>query len=275
MIKISIWSGKCDLADTIMMQKHRTKDGSDKKEDLDEARVLYSDEMECFEIFKEKTGGVIYQYISFELTKYNIEKEIESNKFLEKVEENGKTYYKFFGKTYKTLKSLNKHGYWTTIEIHFETLLDIIPYYPYLISSACYTQDKYTINISDESFVDSEYKEHREYGWDNSVMKEFYKKRLQEHYIEVVLQYFNYPEREVTETLVIKDEQVKTTYPLDYSYPITVKRDRHDWVWSSPKIVNADEGIVDVSQVWTGEMTDGSEITLTYAKKREPKLYLS
>ena len=56
---MSRFSGKCDLFDHMCMEKHRTKDGSDKKEDLEKASVLYSDPVECFEIFKKKTGGVL------------------------------------------------------------------------------------------------------------------------------------------------------------------------------------------------------------------------
>ena len=171
---MSIWSGKCDLADHISMMKHRTKDGSDKKEDLDKARVLYSDDMECFEIFKKRTGGVIYQQVKLELTKFNIDKEIEINEHLEKfVNENGKTIYKYYGQEFKTLKSLNKYGYYIKKEIHFQTLLDIIPYYPYIVTICCSNEGKETVVISSESFVESEYMEHREYGYDSIGMYDF------------------------------------------------------------------------------------------------------
>ena len=64
-------SGKCDLFNHLSFCKMRTIDGSDKKEDLDKARVLYSDEMECFKIFKQRTGGVLHQHKRIEVTEHN------------------------------------------------------------------------------------------------------------------------------------------------------------------------------------------------------------
>lgn len=271
---MSVFSGRCDLADHILMMKHRTKDGSDKKEDLEKARVLYSDEMECFEIFKERTGGVIYQWADLELTKYNIDTEIEKNNYLEKyVDEQGKTRYKYFGKEFKTLKALNKYGYSFKKEIHFETLLDIIPYYPYIISVHVSNEGKDTIVISNESFVESEYLDHKKFGYEGA-MYNYYKKGLQEHYIDVVLHYFNYPEREVEEELVVKDGKIKTTYPIDSNFPI--RQLSREICWVHPTVIDAKEGLVDVKEVFLGynELRDGNKIKIWYVKEREPKLYL-
>lgn len=40
---------------------------------------------------------------------------------------------------------------------------DLVPYYPYLIGSACYSNGEASINISKESFVDREERERLEY----------------------------------------------------------------------------------------------------------------
>ena len=120
---MSRWSGKCDLYDTIMMLHHRTKDGSDKKEDLDKASVLYSDELECFNEFKEKTGGVIHQHQKIKVTLLNQElvekkcksfkiikhtKEVEDKRFKETKRTDTYYTYEYWGKEYKDLKELNK-----------------------------------------------------------------------------------------------------------------------------------------------------------------------
>ena len=61
---MSQFSGKCDLFDTLMLQKYRTKTGSDDKKDLKESHILYSDELECFTIFKFCR---IYTFFKFEI----------------------------------------------------------------------------------------------------------------------------------------------------------------------------------------------------------------
>ena len=121
---MSIYSGKCDLADHLSMMKHRTKDGSDKKEDLEKASVLYSDEMECFKIFKERTDGKIYQHKTITVTPWNYDEverltngvfkaiphtEVVADKRLKSGQREKTTYtYEYWGHEYKTLKELNK-----------------------------------------------------------------------------------------------------------------------------------------------------------------------
>ena len=83
---MSVFSGKCDLCDHVMMYKHRTKEGSDRPEDLEKARVYYSDEMECFQEFVKRTGGVLHQHKGLTVTEFNrslIEKLNPSFKVLE------------------------------------------------------------------------------------------------------------------------------------------------------------------------------------------------
>lgn len=202
---MSKYSGKCDLFDHIMMEKHRTKDGSDKKEDLEKAHVLYSDEMECFKIFKERTKGVIYQTCLIPLTNRNIDKEIEyvnnpqklsKIKHVEIVPDKRTkggtkekiTYtYIYNGEEYKKLSDIKYYG---RKEIHFETLLDIIPYYPYIISFSMCSSEGEHICISDTSHVEKEYKDFRECGISVGGL-DYYRKSLQNHYIDVVKNYFS------------------------------------------------------------------------------------
>ena len=207
---MSIYSGKCDLADHIFMLKHRTKDGSDKKEDLEKARVFYSDELECFNIFKEQTGGVIYMWRAIEATKYNLDLIASMNPFFKYFKQdtltekgNKKTIYtyEYFGTEYKTLAQLNKRGVIVQTPIYFNTLLDIIPYYPYIITSLCSSNGKTKCVISDRSYVETEYEAHLQGGYDSIEMANHYRKELQDHYRDVVLRYFDPADRVITEEL--------------------------------------------------------------------------
>lgn len=194
---MSRWSGKCDLYDHIMMEKTYPKD--------DNPYVLVSDEMECFNIFKQKTGGKIYQKFRLELTKYNIDKEIEKvnnpnvltkrqNKTIRNTKK-GKVevvhqVYVLYGVEYKNLKAVNERGYYATREITFNTLLDIIPYYPYIISFSCCSQNEEHVVIGSKSFIDEQRQELRERGLDCSYY-DHYEKDLQKHYIDVVNRYYS------------------------------------------------------------------------------------
>lgn len=192
---MSRFSGKSDLADTIFMQKMYPIDSNNPHS------PLISDEMECFNIFKEKTKGVIHQHFKLELNEMNIDKEIEivnNPRMLSKKEipwEDGKEHrtkkyvYIYWDKEYNSLKELNKKGYYSTKKIKFDTLLDIIPYYPYLVSFMSSDDETMFVVISVESYVEHSYEEFRKFGSEPS-MYDFYRKELQNHYIEVVNTYF-------------------------------------------------------------------------------------
>ena len=167
---MSKFSGKCDLCDHVYMGE-----GS---------------EDELFEKFKKRTGGKLYQKFVLRLTPYNIDYEVAHNNFLEKVEENGKTKYRYFSKVFPTLKSLNKHGYWATRTIYFDRKIDLIPYYPYIIAMSYYSDEKAIIFIANESFIDQEEKLLREYksigDREESPMVNYYRRALADEYIKVV-----------------------------------------------------------------------------------------
>ena len=200
---MSRFSGKCDLYDHMCMEKHRTKDGSDKKEDLEKATVLYSDPIECFEIFKKKTGGVLHQHRRVkEVSEWNhdfikahcpmFEIITHIDKITDKRSKTGyreKTYYtyKYWDKEY-TAKELSKKGVYITMDIHFETMLDLIPYFPYIISSCCCSKDEETIYISNQSYVDEQYDELIQNGVDPQGHKEWYNRELANFYKEYILE---------------------------------------------------------------------------------------
>ena len=143
--------------------------------------------------------------------------------------------YTYYGKEY-TLKELNKKGIWITIDIPFDTLLDLIPYYPYIVSMACGG----TVYISQQSFVDEELEDHLEGGW-YSDFWQYYKKELQDHYQEVVLEYYNPTGREAVELLEFKQSEdgkylATTSWPIDKNFKISWQTNKSHW--TSPKIVD-------------------------------------
>lgn len=199
---MSKFSGKCDLYDHIAgMGGWYDQHGNKVKFGQKNVSCYYSDELQDFEAFKKATNGKLHRHYKVVVTQFNQEfvkqhcKEFDFIKHSEerpnKVSKTGfKTFtyytYIYFGKEY-SLKELNKHGVYIDVEILFDTLLDIIPYYPYIVT-ACYQADgtQYVV-ISNESFVESSFKDHLQYGWIDSID---YRQILQEHYLEVCKNYF-------------------------------------------------------------------------------------
>lgn len=160
-----------------------------------------SDELECFNLFKERTGGVIYQLLRFPLTEYNIENECKENEHLNRIKHvkvvkdkrckcgtrNKITYsYTYYGIKFDSLKKINYVRY--KKKIPFDNLLDLIPYYPYLISMSSSNDGKEFIVISNESYVEQEENEFISHGY-TSKMPVYYRKELQNHYKEVINKY--------------------------------------------------------------------------------------
>lgn len=183
---MSRFSGKCDLYDHIMMEYRQTKD-------------TIQDELRCFDAFKAKTHGVIHQHRKVKVTKWNRdfvkehcnvfdyideEYEVSDKRCKNGVSKRVRSTYTYWGKEY-TLDELNeKEEVYITIDIPFDTILDIIPYYPYIISVAACHEDSEYIVLSNESFVDSNYLEKLSYGLPETYPS-WYKGELQKHYIDV------------------------------------------------------------------------------------------
>lgn len=256
---MSAYSGKCDLADHISgMGGWFDKEGNPVNFGDENVHALYSDEWLDFLAFKKATGGVMYQHKKITLTPWNhedVKKLCPNFDFQEhtrvvpdKRAKNGQREEKYLTYTYwdkeYTLKELNKRGIWITIDIHFNTLLDLIPYYPHLVSMCYHKDGKEIIYISDQSFVDEELDGHLEHGW-YSDFWQYYKKKLQDHYREVVLEYYNPAGREINEKITFMKETVedgtekyigRTLYPIDENFEPkwTTEKSR----WTSPKIID-------------------------------------
>lgn len=251
---MSKFSGKCDLYDHMMMLVSHQK-----------GNVYVSDEYECFNEFKRRTQGKLYQHYLIKVTTNNQNFVAEHCPHFsinthtvskpDKRSKSGKkdytTYtYEYYNKKYNTLQELNKHGVYITIEIKFNTLLDLIPYYPYIITCMFSDKEKSTVYISNESFVRSEFKSGLQYGYISQLN---YAKILQEHYKQVILRYFDPAGREITETVTLTPDvdlkAIQLSHPIDYQWDVEVVRDYKSSIWSSPKILDADKGIIDASMV--------------------------
>lgn len=169
--------------------------------------TLVSDELECFEIFKKRTGGVLYQSLKIELTDWNIDYWInyykDSNKLSKSAytvikedkrcksgkKEITKYNYYYYGTKYNSLKELNERGFYGEIKIKFNTLLDLLPYYPYIITAMFSDKDQEKVYISDTSYVDMYAKDVASYSEPSFRMIEIYREELKKHYVKVITEY--------------------------------------------------------------------------------------
>lgn len=246
---MSIFSGKCDLYDDMCICG-RT-----------------DDEYQNFLEFKRRTNGTLHQHKKIEVTEQNqmmvAEKcnQFEVIEYFDEVPDKRKksgyrnivTYtYRYWGRDYDTLKELNKKGVYITIDIHFDTILDLIPYYPYIVSASATTtgedgnKSAYIV-ISKEPFPISERDDLMRIGYNSAW--EHYAKKLQNHYREIVLKYFNPEGREHIEELTFdENRQAKVSKPIDENFDVEWYWDGEIKThWSSPKVVDYEKGLIEMS----------------------------
>lgn len=266
---MSRYSGRFDLADHISgLSGWSDKNGN--KVDNTYSGPRYGNEWEDFLVFKKQTNGVLHQHKKVVVSEWNQEQiknlcsqfdftehtKIIKDKRLKSGEREEKYFtYTYYGKEYSSLKELNKKGVYITIDIKFDTLLDLIPYYPYIISVACHNEEGAYIVIGDRPQYLRERDNSLSSGGRVSNYWQSYAKKLQDHYREIVLNYYNPEGREVIEELDFKLEKdnnnlsendlgfehyyvAKASYDIDDQFAI-------EWVfdngplshWTSPKIL--------------------------------------
>jgi hypothetical protein len=93
------------------------------------------------------------------------------------------------GTKYNSLKDLNNNGFYGTIEIKFNTLLDLLPYYPYIITMIVSDQEHERVYISNSSYVDMYTNDVVNYSEPKFRMLEIYREELKKHYIKVITEY--------------------------------------------------------------------------------------
>lgn len=168
-------TGKCDLYDHIFMigSKGTMKDMS---------------MVEKFEVFKKRTGGVIYTKFPLELNSVNINNEIELVNNPDILSRNADGTYTYYYTNYKTLKQLNKHGYYATKEIHFDDILDIFPYLTHIISMSSSDPYRETVYITYEDYNTQKEEEFRLFG--SNYNTDLFKKSVKEELIKIVKEYY-------------------------------------------------------------------------------------
>lgn len=231
---MSKFSGKCDLYDTLSMYG--------------------DDELEAFRKFKKATDGTLYQHRRITVTKYNrewVKKNCTFNMSQFDFKDNTYTYW---GVEYKSLKSLNKVGVYVTVPIHFNTLLDLIPYYPYIISEQYSNKEHTYIFLSRKSYVETMISN----ALNNSISDDvdvgrfdFYKEELQKHYLEVCEKYIFKDLNARTHYLDVHDKaqlkEIDEGYLLESPYELDDQLDfeyefadgRKHTIWTWPKRYDA------------------------------------
>jgi len=288
---MSRFSGKCDLFDHIGgTAGWYDKNGNPVKIGDPGVSVYYSDEYRDFLEFKKRSGGVMHQHKKVKVTEQN-QDEVErllggrfkaiahTESVPDKRRRSGErevtTYtYEYWGREYGSLHELNKHGVYMMIDVHFDTILDLIPYYPYLVTSACCDKDKQTVFISSQSYVDEERDERYGRGFFYNSW-EHYHEELQNHYRDIVLKYFNPAGREHVEEVVFDENFLgKVSKPIDPNFKLEWRwpDGKIHTHWTSPKIEDAESGTVRIHE--NDAAIFGSKMLVYYVEAKEYPLNL-
>ena len=291
---MSVYSGKCDLADLIFGQGgYFDKDGNSVKFGDEGVRVYYSNEWLDFLAFKKKTGGILYQHKNVKVNSYNkeeIKEHCENFDFKEKIvkvadkrsklgyREDKSYIYTYYGKEY-TEKELNaRGGVYIKVEVKFDTLLDLLEYYPYLTSAVFSTDGKMTVFIHDRSFVDEEFDLLVKNGY-ISNLRNYYKQKLAEHYAEVALKYYNPEGHEIIEEVTFDENGIGyTSKPINERFKLNWDM---DWLkskkgdsshWTSPKLIEGNKIQMSVQDL---NNFIGKTAVVKYVEDFEIKRYLN
>lgn len=283
---MSSLSGRCDLLDHINgLGGWYTREGKPVKFGDKDVGAYYSDIYQDFLVFKKKTNGVMHQHKRIkEVNRWNqdfVEKNCPAFKIIEKdhviPDKRTKTgerieteyFYEYYGKLYTDKELKKRGGVYITVDIHFNNLLELAPYFPYIVTCAACDKEKEHIVISNEPWPEEEYNRGLQNGFEHS--RNYYVHKLAEYTRELTLRYFNPAGREVQETLEVKEYRhilfVEPTKKVDTDWPIDVVRDKHDYVFGSPFFVE-DPGVIDVTKVWP-DLKEGDKITVKYIEWKE------
>ena len=275
---MSCFSSKCDLFD------HVYAGSSNWKEYFD-----------AFEAFKKKTGGKLYQERKVLVSDYNLDdicainpqlsysdvKVVKTNKKGESKEIIERHFF-YWDREYESLKKLNKKGVYVRIEIPFENVLDLIPYYPYVIACDYWSNDEEFVVLAQQSFPDSEIEDRLEGGWFKKGSIDFqfhYKHELAEHYREVIeelnrdlrLRWCQINLRDVPMAkegdwyLIHTENDIDLNQPVEWFFPGGVKTH-----WTSPKYRDVRTIAVSVQDVdeYLKDAIENNGVRVRYVKRK-------
>jgi len=163
-------SGKCDLYDHVYIIGSRGTTNEMTKQ-------------EKFNIFKQRTNGILYQTIKTTANKNNIDFLISNNPNLKKLD-NG--HYLYFTQEYKSLKSLNKAGVYYTRKIYFDDMLDLLPYLSYTVVVMAVDENGEYIELSSYPYPYQEFLDLLECGYDRTDSLNYWNKKLKQEYLDTI-----------------------------------------------------------------------------------------
>ena len=285
---MSFISGVCDLLDHISgLGGWYDKDGNPVKFGQEGVGCYYSDIMQDFEEFKRRTKGVIHQHVKVKVNEWNQDyvkehcKGFDFTKHTEirgdkRCKEGKKEYYyytyTYYGKEY-ILKELNQHGVYITKDIHFKTILDLLPYFPYVVSCAACSQEQENVYLANRSEVEDNFREHHWEG--NEHMCDYYRHELSELAKNIVLIYMSdYKERTIEQDFKVEKEDnkyiVHLEKPIDYNFEVELVKNG-ELTWSSPEQI--DDYTLDVTKTFF-DIDKRDKIRIKYVSKVDRKIYL-
>lgn len=282
-------TGEYDLYDHVMSEKTYTRKNYE-----------VADLLECFEIFKEKTDGVIYKPMLIKnIDEFNQElvakyKDEMLFKIIKHEEDRpNKAYksgfkhviwytYKVCGKEF-TAKQLNKAGgLFVYIPVNFDTLLDLAPYLSYGIAMSSSSNGKEKIYITERSLIDKEDLVAINCGYERK-MTDIYRKAEAELYLDICEKYFLYKagERKRLEPVQFVDKEngiAEAAYEIDYMHPIKYKfkdGEKHSY-WTEPQLIEGDKYKISKEDidVYLQELFNKQEVLIEYYTKYDGPRYL-
>ena len=281
-------SGVYDLLDHISgLGGWYDQDGKLVKFGQEGVRCYYSDIMQDFEEFKRRTKGIIHQHVKVKVDEWNQYyvkahcdefdfvkhvKYVDDKRFKGSKREKYYYVYTYYGKEY-TLKQLNQHGVYITKDIHFKTILDLLPYFPYVVSCATCSHGQESIYLANRSEVEDNFREHHWDGAEN--MCDHYRHNLSELAKNIVLTYMSdYKERTIKQDFKVEKENDKYVVhlekPVDYNFEIKLITNG-EAIWSSPKQI--DDYTLDVTHTFF-DIDKRSAVKIKYVYKGERKIWL-
>lgn len=198
-----------------------------------ENRQGSNDLLENFNEFKKRTGGKLYQYIKVKIEPtldcLSFVKEhcpgfdfiphttlIKDKRCKNQVRPKILFTYKYFDKTFNSEKEINKYGILVYFTIYFDTIFDLLPYFPYEIASLSYSDKHTDIVIASTSGVEQEKVILFSKGIECEENYYLYCQKLSKLYRDIFIKYFgDYKERTFRGDVAVKDNQVTLELPLD------------------------------------------------------------
>ena len=283
-------SSKYDLLDLISgMGGWYDKDGNP-TDGKNTTGPLFSDIMRDFEAFKKRTGGILHQSIKVKVDEWNkdyVKSHCKGFDFIKHTEirddkrckEGKKEYsyytYLYYNKEYKDLKELNKKGVYIVKKIYFNTILELIPFLPYVPAVVASDENKTYVEIARESQIEKHFKNDL---FDNSEIFCYHdRKNLSKLTQDIILNYMSdYKERTIEQEFKIEKENdkyiVHLEKPIDYNFEIELPSYREDaFIYDYPKQI--DEYTLDVTNTYL-DIDKQDTIMIKYVYKKVGVLWL-